>query len=72
MEAQDLLKSLAAGRLLYDPAAVRRGAEETMSAVRRRRADPTVGAAFDGYTEAVGVLEHEAARDAVDELEGGG
>jgi phage shock protein A len=50
--------------------APRRGAAESMSAIRRRLGDPGRQGTFDGYTEAVGALELEAAR-AVDD-EGGG
>lgn len=55
-----------------DTGAPRRGADETMSAIRRRIGDLARPGAFDGYTEAVSALEHEAARAADDELEGGG
>lgn len=48
----------------------RRGAEGAMSAIRQRFGLPGRSHAFDGYTEAVGALEHEAARP-TDE-EGGG
>ena len=54
------------------PATARRGADDTMKAIRSRLGDPGRRGAFDGYTEAVGVLENEAARTADDELEGGG
>lgn len=54
------------------PATARRGADDTMKAIRSRLGDPGRHGAFDGYTEAVGVLENEAARTADDDLEGGG
>ena len=52
--------------------AARRGADDTMKAIRGHLGDPGRHGAFDGYTEAVGVLENEAARTADDDLEGGG
>jgi len=53
-------------------ATARRGVDETMSAIRSRLGEPGRRGAFDGYTEAVGALEHEAAGAVDDELEGGG
>ncbi len=54
------------------PATVPRGADATMRAARSRRGDHGRHGAFGGYTEAVGILEHEATRSVDDELEGGG
>jgi hypothetical protein len=51
-------------------APARRRAAEAMAAIRSRLGLAGRDGAFDGYTEAVGALEHEASR-AADE-EGGG